>query len=68
MNKFELYALGHYLTDWPEELSFKQIMNELKSGDDGMVLDIHYHYEEISPEQLAIAIEDMTESLQGVFK
>lgn len=68
MDKYELYAIGHYLTEWPEEWSYKQIIDELKDGDNGMATSVHYHYEGIPPEDLAGEIDQMTESLRNYFK
>lgn len=42
MDKYELYAIGHYLTEWPEEWSYKQIIDELKDGDNGMATSVHF--------------------------
>jgi len=67
MNKYEEYAIGHYLSDWPEEWSYSKVIEELRSGDEGMVTTTHYHYDGMPPEDLAGIIEEMTENLASHF-
>ena len=67
MNKFESYAVGHYLRDWPEEWSYKKIIDELRSGDKGIATSHHYNYEGMPLEDLATVIEDMTRALTSHF-
>lgn len=73
MDKYESYAVGHFLSQWPENLIFDEIMKVLRSDGD------HYvnYQDEIWPwelveavplEDLAGLIEDMVSSLRTVFK
>lgn len=64
MDKYEFYAVSHYLTDWPEEWSFSQVFDELLNGDEGNVISQHYHYDGIPPEDMAYCIKDMVSSLR----
>ena len=68
MDKYELYAIGHYLNDWPEEMSYKQIISEMANGDEGNNITECEVYEGIPLEDLAVIIDDMTESLRMTFK
>lgn len=67
MDKYEKYAVSHYLTEWPEEFSFQQIFDDLLSGDEGMSIFSQEHYAEFNPEDLAYCIKDMADSLRMVF-
>ena len=73
MDKYESYAVGNFLIQWLENLSFYAIMKVLKSDGD------HYieYQNEIWPselaegvplDELAYLIEDMVSSLRKVFK
>lgn len=67
MDKFQSYAINHYLSDWPEEWGYKKIIKELQSGDEGLLIINHFHYDELVPEEMAEIIQDMVDSLKGVF-
>lgn len=68
MDKYECYAIGHYLNDWPEEMSYKQIIAEIVSGDEGNNITECQMYEGIPLEDLAVVIDDMVQSLRNYFK
>lgn len=67
MDKYESFAIGHYLSSWPEEWNFKQIISELKDGDNDLVTTSSSNYEWMHPEDLAEAIENMIDGLRRVF-
>lgn len=73
MDKYEAFAVGHFLSQWPENLSFNEIMKVLRGDGD------HYinYQDEIWPwelveavpfEDLVRLIEGMESSLREVFK
>lgn len=70
MDKFEEFALGQYLSDWPEEASFSDIIKMLHSGDEEILQKITpwdvvegcYHI------QLAHHIKVTVSSLRRSFK
>lgn len=65
-DKYELYAVGHYLNDWPEGLSYKEILSKMLNDDDRITPC--EMYEGIPLEDLAHTIEAMTASLRNYFK
>jgi hypothetical protein len=66
MNKFESFSIGHHLSDYPEDWSYKQILDELKRGDDELVTP-WFVYEELPLNDLAGFIQEMTDNLQRSF-
>jgi hypothetical protein len=67
MNKYELYAVGHYFSEYPEDMPFKQFMEALRAGD----VEDYWEcqpYEGIPHEHLACLVEQMAEGLENYFK
>lgn len=67
ITKYEQYALGHYLNDWPEGWSYQKIIHTLKTGDEGFEITACQMYEEMVSEDLAKLIEDMSHYLAFYF-
>ena len=67
MNKYQRFALNHYLCDWPEKWSFKRVIDQLKSGDETDEITRANEYESIWPEEMAVVIKGMVSSLKKAF-
>lgn len=78
MDKFERYAISHYLSEWPEELTeehpeevnFDSIIDALKDDDYPWESNITVceTYELYEGEEVADMIIDMVDSLRMVFR
>lgn len=66
MNKYELYAVGHYFSEWPDGVSFKDFIAALRTGDVNDCWSV-IEYEDIPFEDLAEMVESMAESLERTF-
>lgn len=67
MKKSESLALGLLLSDYPEEWTYKQIIDELKDGDNGAMITCYYLYDGVPEEDLAILIEDTVSTIENVY-
>jgi hypothetical protein len=67
MDKYELYAVGHYFSEWPENMSFDDFMNALATDDNIQDCWPVVQYEGIPNEDMAYLIKDMVEGLRRVF-
>ena len=75
MDKFERYAVSHYLSEWPEELTaahpneagFDIIIESLQNDDDSLDITVSEVYELYTGEDVAAMIIDMVASLRRVF-
>jgi len=68
MDKYESYAVGHFLSSWPDEnMSFTDLMQQMREGDTSEIWAWEL-VEAVPLEDLAGLIEDMVSSLRGCFK
>jgi len=67
MDKYELYAVNHFLSSWPEGIGFKDLMKRMRTGDTSEVWPWEL-LEGVPPEDLAVLIEVMADNLEKVFK
>lgn len=67
LTKAEDLALGLTLCEWPEGLSFSEIMEVLRNDNDDDVISVYYLYEGIPNEDVATIIEDIKESIVRVY-
>lgn len=67
MDKFELYALNHYLSDWPESLTFNGIINALIEDDQDYDITVFETYEVYPCEDVAHFIIEMVDNLEKAF-
>lgn len=67
MDRYQLFAVEHYLSDWPEEWTFQQILEELMSGDEGNMITIYEQYANEWPELLALFLAEMESKVRGYF-
>jgi hypothetical protein len=67
MDRYQLFAIEHYLSDWPESWTYTQVLEELMSGDEGQMLTVCEHYENEWPEILVVLIADMESRVRGYF-
>ena len=65
MDKYERYAANHFLSSYPEELSFTDLMQALRN--DSSEIWAWELVEAVPLEDLAGLIEEMVSSLRGVF-
>ena len=64
LDKYEYFAIGHYLSSWPEDFNYTEIIENLKADNDFEYWPVE-QYEEIPAEYLAYLI---TEMLQGLYE
>lgn len=67
MDKYESYAVNHYLTEWPESLKFSGIIKALIENDNNYDITVNEVYELYEGEFIAHFMVNMAESLRGVF-
>ena len=75
MDKYQRYAISHYLSEWPEELTaahpqqagFDLIIEALQNDDDSLDITVCETYELYTGEDVAAMIIDMVDSLRRVF-
>lgn len=67
IRKYALYALGHYLSYWPEDWNYPKIIHVLKNGNERQEISASQAYEDVAPEELAILIGCMIEDLSRYF-
>jgi len=70
MDKYELYAVGHHLSSWPEGLTFNELMDILHGDNEDIQQEIwpwepleHYPLTDIG-----VFITSMVHSLKDTFK
>jgi len=68
MDKYELFAVGHYFSVWPENISFKEFIAELEKGDSIKDCWPVVEYEGIPYENMAYLVNSMVDSLRMKFK
>lgn len=75
MDKYERYAVSHYLSQWPEELTethpnatgFDVIIEALQNDDESLDIIVCETYELYTGEDVAALIMEMNDSLRRVF-
>jgi len=65
MTKFERFAINHFLSNYPEDWSYPEILEGLNADDDAIT--IWEGVESIWPSTLVSYIEDMVSSLKNTF-
>jgi len=68
MDKYELFAIGHYFSEWPEQMSFDEFMTALYSGEGINDCWPAVEYEGIPNEDMAELIKSMVNCLRMTFK
>ena len=49
LTAYELFALGEHLSNWPEDMAYEDILNELGKGENEDIIvseDFQYHEED----------------------
>jgi hypothetical protein len=65
MNKYQTFALGHFLSDYPDDASFDQIIELVEQEDEAIM---HWEpYESFWGEHLATMITGMARALKEQF-
>lgn len=67
MNKYQSYALNHYLSDYPENLSFNEILELLLDENEFDSITVADHYELYDESDIADFILEMVRSLERHF-
>jgi hypothetical protein len=67
MDKYQLFAVGHYFSEWPEDISYKEFMAALHKGDDIKDCWPVVEYEGIPNEDMAYLVDSMVGSLMRTF-
>lgn len=75
MDKYERYAVSHYLSEWPaelneenqDEISFDAIIQALNEDDEDFEITVSETYELYAGYDVANMIIDMVDSLRRVF-
>lgn len=67
MDKYEKYALSHYLTEWPESFKYTEIIKSLVENDNNCHITVNETYELNGDEFIALFIVNMVDSLRRVF-
>lgn len=67
MDKFERYAVSHYLSKLPDPLNYRGILKALTENDDEYDITVNETYELYEGFDVAHMIIDMVESLRRVF-
>ena len=67
MNKYQAFAVAHFLTEWPENVDFYGLITMiLKSELDDII--VWEPFDDFPIEDLAELIQDMADNLEGCFK
>lgn len=65
MNKYQLFAVDHFLSGYPDDASFEEIIQMVEDEDEEIS---HWEpYENFWGEHVAEMIEDMARDLEAVF-
>lgn len=65
MNKYQLFAVDHFLADYPEDASFDEVIDLVEDEDESVC---HWEpYESFWGEHIAEMITDMARELEAVF-
>lgn len=67
MDKYQYFAVTHYLTEWPDGLSFSGIVNVLKNDNFQANITVNEAYELYADCDLAEFIKSMAISLRRAF-
>ena len=67
-DKYEMFAVGHYFSDYPEDMTFEDFINALSNGDDIKDCWPVVEYEGIPNEDMAYLVKGMVDCLRITFK
>jgi hypothetical protein len=62
-NKAEHFALGHYLSEWPENWSYEDVVDELEHGNEERKVWMTEFYQDYWPETIAIEIKELKKDM-----
>ncbi len=68
MDKYELFAVGHYFSEWPESITYKEFIAALEKDDSIEECWPVVEYEGIPNENIAYLVDSMVDSLRRTFK
>jgi len=73
MNKFELFALNHYLQEWPDDMTFNDIVLGIEHGEIAYTVKFPYDEAKDVPEIemrsfVAMSMLDMCLALMTAFE
>jgi hypothetical protein len=61
--KAEHFALGHYLSEWPANWSYEEVIDELEHGNESEEVWIAEKYEDDMPQEIAVLINSMKQDI-----
>ena len=67
MNKYQLFAVGHYFSEWPEHLSFEEFMTALQNDADIIDCWPVVEYEGIPNPDMFYMVTSMIQCLKEMF-
>ena len=67
MDKYEAFAVGHYLTCWPENFSYLEVIKALEEDDQEVELTVYETYELYPVADIAHFITWMVRDLRKAF-
>lgn len=67
MKNFEAIALGEYLSEWPENMPYKDVLNHIRAGQLEEITPCEAHEDEC-PETLAHMINGLKNSIERLIK
>lgn len=67
MNKYELFAVCHYLSSWPENMPFQELLEALTENNQDIEITVCETYELYPPEDIANFMSEMADSLKNYF-
>jgi hypothetical protein len=65
MNKYQRFALNHFLSNYPQELDFDGVLDLIEAEDDAVL--VWQPFENMKPEELVEEIDSMVTSLKATF-
>jgi hypothetical protein len=68
MDKFQAYAIGHHLSEWPSHFSYEDIVRSLMDDDFESHITVHEVYELYPGGDVVQFIIDMVQGLKERFK
>ncbi len=68
MDKFEMFAVGHYFSEWPEDMNYSEFMEALRGGEDIKECWPVVEYEGIPNEDMFHLVDSMVNCLRITFK
>ena len=66
MNLFESFAVSHYLSYWPDNMTYLEIIKELDADSDDIIAQNIYH--DLNANEIATMIDDLKYDIETLLK